>query len=168
MQRPAGRTGLGSAQGRGRVIVLSTALYSLISVTAASYTPQIINPKNDSIINKKDEGLTISCSANTTFEKFHNVYWLVNGTFVEDVYPDGRVTEKTGKVTPGKSKRHFTVVQTLEFTRTQAEDFTNTFTCVVQDPAGADKKRFKLKADDEKHVRIMLIKNRKQRDRDIH
>ncbi|XP_069828002.1 interleukin-18-binding protein [Dendropsophus ebraccatus] len=163
MQLPAGRTRLCSAQGQGRVggLSLLTALliYSLINVTAAMRRPKIIYPTNTTIISREGEALSVPCTAETTYQRFHNVYWLVNGTFVEDVYPDGRVTEKTAGPKPS-NQRNFTVTQTLEFRTLQPEDFRNTFTCVVQDPSGGDQKRLRFKLLDDKRVKITFRKHR--------
>ncbi|XP_044142457.1 interleukin-1 receptor type 2-like isoform X1 [Bufo gargarizans] len=149
MQLLAGRTGLGSAPGPGRAhcrsLVSLLLIHCLINIAAALKSPQILLPANDTVISKEGDSLRIECRAQTRWPRLHNVYWLVNNMFVEDVYPDGRVTEQSG----GALAVNRTVEQTLEFTTVQSEDFGNTFTCVVQDPSGTDVKHFNLNPEND-------------------
>ncbi|KAM4047434.1 interleukin-1 receptor type 2-like isoform 2-T2 [Anomaloglossus baeobatrachus] len=131
--RTEGRTGLGAA------------------------SPKILHPKDNTVITKEGEGLNIQCRARTKYQRFHNIYWLVNNTFVEDAYPDGRVSERSG----GLLAVHMTVEQALNFTLMEPEDFRTTFTCVVQDPSGSDMKNFILSPEDNGCIRLIEVKDRR-------
>ncbi|XP_071989861.1 interleukin-1 receptor type 2-like [Engystomops pustulosus] len=165
MQLQTGRTALRSAQGQGGAAGLSLVtvilIYSLISVTAASLSTKILSPENNTIIDTQDKNLTITCKAETRWLRFHNIYWLVNDTFVEDAYPDSRVTEHSKGITRGK-----TVEQILEFGPLEVKDFRTTFTCVVQDPSGGDIRRLTLvpEKSDISKVRIIVKKDGRKRD----
>ncbi|KAG9465885.1 hypothetical protein GDO78_017589 [Eleutherodactylus coqui] len=117
MQLPAGRTEPSAGQAAGR--------------------PKILQPANNTVITLEDKSLEILCEAQSKWATLHSIYWLVNNTFVEDAYPDGRVTEQRGEA----------VEQMLRFRPLQLEDFHNKFTCVVQDPSGRAVKHFNLKQE---------------------
>ncbi|XP_075054469.1 interleukin-18-binding protein isoform X2 [Mixophyes fleayi] len=108
----------------------------------ASHRPKILYPEDNTVITKEGGECTISCTAETKWPRFHLVYWLVNNSFIEDAYPDGRVTEKAQRLQ--KDNKLYNVTKPLVFTTTQPEDFTKTFTCVIQDPSGVHTKHFKL------------------------
>ncbi|XP_073404449.1 interleukin-18-binding protein [Dendrobates tinctorius] len=151
-----GMTERGSAQGLLRILgssLFSTLLiYTLINMTVAS--PKILYPADNTVITMDGKRLQLLCSAQTKYARFHNIYWLVNKTFVEDAYPDGRVSEESG----GALAVNRTVKQTLNFTSLQPEDFRTTFTCVIVDPSGTDMRNFSLIPEDEGHVRLIAVK----------
>ncbi|KAL6470385.1 hypothetical protein MHYP_G00215040 [Metynnis hypsauchen] len=69
------------------------------------------------------------------------VYWLVNGTFVEEAYPDGRVKTFQKRVTAlGRPLK-----TTLHFTQVLPEDFSTTLTCIALNSAGFDTRTTTLK-----------------------
>lgn len=76
------------------------------------------------------------------FPKFYIVYWLVNDTFIEDTFLDGRVKEEEDSIINHGTS--YEVTKALVFTSTQPDDFTRTFTCIIQDPAGVDTKNITL------------------------
>nr|XP_033803687.1 interleukin-1 receptor type 2-like isoform X2 [Geotrypetes seraphini] len=108
--------------------------------------PTIINT-NKTTDAELDKTLTLNCTAEFVKRKLRIqlIYWLVNGTFVEDQYPDGRVTE--GKAQEIKSKTDTTVTlrKTLHFKSVKETDCELTFICVAQDPSGLDKKEIRLR-----------------------
>ncbi|XP_077156010.1 interleukin-18-binding protein [Ranitomeya variabilis] len=157
MQLPMGRTERGSAQGLERILgssLFSTLLlYTLINMTVAS--PKILHPADNTVITKDGKSLQILCSAQTKYTRFYNIYWLVNKTFVEDAYPDGRVTEQSGAALAV----NMTVKQTLNFTSLQPEDFRTTFTCLVVDPSGTDMRHFSLFPENDGDIRLIVIRD---------
>ncbi|KAM5181272.1 interleukin-18-binding protein [Mantella aurantiaca] len=112
-----------------------------MTVTGSS-SPKILYPSDDAISTAEGDSCRINCTARTTYPEFHLVYWLVNGAFVEDMYPDGRVKEEDDGV--NETSASCDVTKVLVFTSTHTEDFTRTFTCVVQDPSGVDTKNITL------------------------
>ncbi|XP_063806951.1 interleukin-18-binding protein [Pseudophryne corroboree] len=129
----------------GGIYLLSLLIMnSVISTTAASHLPKILYPEDSTVTTKKGDSCRILCTAETRWPRFHVVYWLVNNSFIEDAYPDGRVREQAESLR--KDEMPCYVEKPLEFTSTQPEDFTRTFTCVIQDPSGVDVKHFSLMA----------------------
>ncbi|XP_029457882.1 interleukin-1 receptor type 2-like isoform X2 [Rhinatrema bivittatum] len=107
--------------------------------------PKIREPRNTSIAAEPDKALTINCTASFLQRRkpVQLIYWLANGTFVEEQYPDGRVTEGEERT---KEEDHRLILQRpLQFTSVKETDFALTFTCVVQDPSGLDKKEIRLR-----------------------
>ncbi|XP_069496411.1 interleukin-18-binding protein isoform X2 [Ambystoma mexicanum] len=76
-------------------------LLAVSSVTQSSGTdnpkmrPRITSLTNRTISVNTETQFQITCKANCSWESFHLIYWLVNSSFVEDLYPDGRVSEST-------------------------------------------------------------------------
>ncbi|PIO31680.1 hypothetical protein AB205_0167990 [Aquarana catesbeiana] len=63
-------------------------------------------------------------------------------TFIEDTFLDGRVKEEEDSIIINGTS--YEVTKALVFTSTQPDDFTRTFTCIVQDPAGVDTRKITL------------------------
>ncbi|KAG8453173.1 hypothetical protein GDO86_004842, partial [Hymenochirus boettgeri] len=85
---------------------------------------------------------TITCVAQSTWPNFHLVYWLANNSFIEDVFPDGRVREE-----PERQNANRTVEKSLVFSSTETKDYRIQFTCVIQDPSGIDVRNITLQKD---------------------
>ncbi|XP_030055166.1 interleukin-1 receptor type 2-like [Microcaecilia unicolor] len=113
---------------------------------ASKREPKIIET-NKTADAELDKALTINCTAQFRKRKlpFQLIYWLANGTFVENQYPDGRVTE--GKVQERKPKSDKIIIlqRALHFKSVKETDYDLTFICVVQDPSGFDKKEIRLR-----------------------
>ncbi|XP_069059842.1 interleukin-18-binding protein [Pleurodeles waltl] len=107
------------------------------------FGPKIISPTNRTITPASDAEFQITCQANCSWEDLHLIYWLVNGTFVEDLYPDGRVSEGAPRNVP--TRPFFIVESTLSFRSLSIREFRSNFTCVVQDPSGVDNRNFTLR-----------------------
>ncbi|KAM4702284.1 interleukin-18-binding protein isoform 2-T2 [Discoglossus pictus] len=105
--------------------------------------PQIISPENSIISIKEGTSGKISCLAHSTWPDFNIIYWLTNKTFIEDVYPDGRVMEEPDIQTDNRT--YCTVEKSLVFSHTQQADYSREFTCVIKDPSGTAFKHFTLK-----------------------
>ncbi|KAM4796192.1 interleukin-18-binding protein [Rhinophrynus dorsalis] len=128
-------------------------LFSLIIIISSNDTqgkplferPKIISPTNSTVIAEEDTNCTLTCIARSTWPDFHMVYWLANNNFIEDVYPNGRVTEG-----PERQIANQTVEKSLVFSTTHKEDFSVQFTCVIQDPSGVDVKNVILQTPAER------------------
>ncbi|CAB1352629.1 unnamed protein product [Coregonus sp. 'balchen'] len=85
--------------------------------------------------------LVIECKADPGLpDDFALVYWLVNSTFPEVAYTDGRVSETEESV----SEDGRVIQRSLVFKSVTAEDFSSTFTCVISSPAGLDQRTVTL------------------------
>ncbi|XP_054830767.1 interleukin-1 receptor type 2-like [Eublepharis macularius] len=80
---------------------------------------------------------SVQCEGYTAFRS-GNIYWLANGTFVEDLYPDGAVIEEDARKVkvPG---RHL-LQRELVFRSFSEQDLHTTFKCVILDPFGPAQK----------------------------
>lgn len=88
--------------------------------------------------------MVIDCKADPGLpDDFTLVYWLVNGTFPEVAYTDGRVSETEESV----SEDGRVIQRSLVFKSVTAEDFRSTFTCVINSPAGLDQRTVTLMAN---------------------
>ncbi|CAH2225954.1 interleukin-1 receptor type 2-like isoform X2 [Pelobates cultripes] len=112
---------------------------------ALNKLPAILKPENCTIFTKEGGNFTINCTAESTWRDFNLVYWLANNNFIENEFPDGRVSEGPEKI--NQTQNVYTVQKSLIFSPTKQEDFNTNFTCVIQDPAGVDVKHIILKKE---------------------
>ncbi|KAJ8402311.1 hypothetical protein AAFF_G00371760 [Aldrovandia affinis] len=75
-------------------------------------------------------------------DDFTLIYWLVNRTFIETAYPDGRVYEAEEGAIEKKGK--ILIQRDLIFKRVLLEDFRASYTCIVNNSAGRDKQTYRL------------------------
>lgn len=107
-------------------------------------SPRIIQPIRSRIGAVLGKRLVIDCKADPGLpDDFTLVYWLVNGTFPEVAYTDGRVSETEESV----SEDGRVIQRSLVFKSVTAEDFRSTFTCVINSPAGLDQRTVTLMAN---------------------
>ncbi|XP_040190042.1 interleukin-18-binding protein [Rana temporaria] len=135
--------------GRSLFTGLIGGLFITMTV-AVIVPPKILHPTDGTILTTEGDGCRINCTARTMFPKFYIVYWLVNDTFIEDAFLDGRVKEEEEDSIINNGPSSYEVTKALVFTSTQPDDFTRTFTCIVQDPAGVDTKNITLAPKAEK------------------
>ncbi|XP_036444089.1 interleukin-1 receptor type 2-like [Colossoma macropomum] len=104
---------------------------------------EITGPKIIAVLHKFDVNrYYITCKVKAeSLKAMTTVYWLVNGTFVEEFYPDGRVQTFQKSVT-GSGRPLKT---TLLFTQVLPEDYSTTLTCIALNSAGFDKRTTALK-----------------------
>ncbi|KAL7844665.1 hypothetical protein SRHO_G00232040 [Serrasalmus rhombeus] len=99
---------------------------------------QITGPKILAVAQRSDvNDYYITCKVQAESLKAETtVYWLVNGTFVEEAYPDGRVKTFQKRVTCSSRP----LKTTLHFTQVLPEDFSTSLTCIALNSAGFDKR----------------------------
>ncbi|XP_017556647.1 interleukin-1 receptor type 2-like [Pygocentrus nattereri] len=104
---------------------------------------QITGPKIVAVTHRLDvNDYYITCKVQAESLKAETtVYWLVNGSFVEEAYPDGRVKTFQKRVTSSSRP----LKTTLHFTQVLPEDFSTTLTCIALNSAGFDTRRTTLK-----------------------
>ncbi|XP_078514767.1 interleukin-1 receptor type 2-like [Lissotriton helveticus] len=136
------------------LLAACSGTHSSGSDVVTKFGPKIISPMNRTITPTSDTEFQITCKANCSWENLHMIYWLVNGTFVEDLYPDGSVSESAPRNIP--TRPFFIVESTLSFKNVGIKEFRSSFTCVVQDPSGFDNRNFTLihqKARGTRHIK---------------
>lgn len=104
-------------------------------------SPRILQPHRSKIRAVKGEQLIIECKADPGLpDDFTHVYWLVNSTFPEVAFTDGRVSET--EVSASEDGR--VIQRSLVLKNVTAEDFKSTFTCVISSIAGLDRRTVTL------------------------
>ncbi|KAJ8275529.1 hypothetical protein COCON_G00072810, partial [Conger conger] len=94
-------------------------------------------------VTRSGDRMVISCKADPGHpDDFTLIYWLVNRTFIELVYPDGRIHE--GEERAVEENGRALVQRDLIFDMVRKEDYRANFTCVVNSPAGIDKITLRL------------------------
>ncbi|KAG7471245.1 hypothetical protein MATL_G00122420 [Megalops atlanticus] len=114
-------------------------------------SPKILMPKSNKIKASLGKQLVIPCKADPGFpDDFTLIYWLVNNSFIEKAYPNGRVRESEEGVYTKVNKTF--IWKDLVFEMVTSEDFEATYTCVVNNPAGVHSINLKLsKSRQRKH-----------------
>ncbi|XP_055798521.1 uncharacterized protein LOC129868502 isoform X3 [Salvelinus fontinalis] len=104
-------------------------------------SPRILQPHRSKIRAVPGKQLIIECKADPGLpDDFTHVYWLVNSTFPEVAFTDGRVSE-----TEESASEDGRVIQrSLVLKNVTAEDFKSTFTCVISSLAGLDRRTVTL------------------------
>uniref|UniRef100_A0A8C3XSX3 Ig-like domain-containing protein n=1 Tax=Chelydra serpentina TaxID=8475 RepID=A0A8C3XSX3_CHESE len=80
---------------------------------------------------------SLSCQALSPFPSMTLIYWLANGSFVEDRYLDGAVSE--GDVVTEPRGSGVLLTRELLFRSFSQRDWRTSFMCMVKNPAGLDK-----------------------------
>ncbi|KAL6098925.1 uncharacterized protein ACO6RY_17954 [Pungitius sinensis] len=105
-------------------------------------SPKIIGPRYVKIKANLGEWLFLCCEAFANSKDTTLIYWLVNGSFPEDLLSSERILE-----TNESSLDNGTILQRSLFLKNvTSEDFQSSFTCVVTNPAGTTIKKFRLAA----------------------
>ncbi|XP_053166787.1 interleukin-18-binding protein [Hemicordylus capensis] len=82
--------------------------------------------------------LCVPCKGFTAFPESGIMYWLANGSFVDELYPSGAVRETdTVEKAAGKVLR---LERTLIFRSFTWRDWHTNFECIIVDPAGLARK----------------------------
>ncbi|XP_074467760.1 interleukin-1 receptor accessory protein-like [Sebastes fasciatus] len=103
-------------------------------------TPKIICPKHDKIEAHPGERLFLHCRAYANSKDVTLIYWLVNGSFPEDLLSSDRIVESEEST----SKEGAILKRRLLLKNVTTEDFKSTFTCVVINAAGMSQKNIML------------------------
>ncbi|XP_077197231.1 interleukin-18-binding protein [Paroedura picta] len=85
------------------------------------------------------QSVRVSCLGSSAFPS-GIVYWLANGSFVEDLYPDEAVSEEDAREQSGGPDGRHLLCRDLVFHAFSKRDLRTTFRCVILDPAGAAQK----------------------------
>ncbi|XP_032075888.1 interleukin-18-binding protein [Thamnophis elegans] len=72
----------------------------------------------------------VPCVGTTAYPESGIMYWLANGTFVDQLYPNGTVKEEA---TEEKGSQ---LTRKLTFSSLTAQDLCTTFDCFITDPSG--------------------------------
>ncbi|XP_070605498.1 interleukin-18-binding protein [Erythrolamprus reginae] len=72
----------------------------------------------------------VSCKGETVHPESGIMYWLANGTFVDQLYPNGTVKEEDTE------EKGSTLTRKLIFSQLTAQDLHTKFDCLITDPSG--------------------------------
>ncbi|KAG5837539.1 hypothetical protein ANANG_G00240380 [Anguilla anguilla] len=126
------------------VTLVSTCCLLFSEATSDVTSPKILRPKSRKIKASLGEPLVIPCKADPGFtDDLTLIYWLVNRSFVEHAYPDGRIRAGPEE-TKTRGSRTF-MRRDLVFQQIAREDFEATYMCVVTNAAGIDTRELRLK-----------------------
>ncbi|KAJ4929812.1 hypothetical protein JOQ06_018833 [Pogonophryne albipinna] len=110
--------------------------------------PKIIGPHHVKIKAHPGEKLFLHCEALANCTDVTLIYWLVNGSFPEDLLSSGRIVESEES-----SLDDGTILQrSLLLRNVTSEDLKSTFTCVVTNDTGTTRKRIVLKVSKDCNV----------------
>ncbi|XP_029925222.1 interleukin-1 receptor accessory protein-like isoform X2 [Myripristis murdjan] len=105
-------------------------------------SPEIIGPHRIQMRACPGKRLVLNCKAYANCEEdLTLIYWLVNGSFPETAYTNGRVAETEESTLDGGA----ILQRSLVLKNVTPEDLKSTFTCVVTNPAGTAHKYVTLK-----------------------
>ncbi|KAJ8368477.1 hypothetical protein SKAU_G00085050 [Synaphobranchus kaupii] len=132
------------------IVALVSVCCLLVSQATPDVTsPKIVRPKSLKIKASLGKPLVIPCKADTGFaDEFTLIYWLVNTTFVENAYRDGRV--RAGPEETNRKDDKTFLQKDLVFEQIANEDFEATYICVVSNAAGIDSRQLRLKRVNQK------------------
>ncbi|XP_071772732.1 interleukin-1 receptor type 2-like [Centroberyx gerrardi] len=118
-------------------------LLSPASTGSQEESPEIIGPDRIQMKARPGKRLVLHCKAYPKCEDDQTlIYWLVNGSFPEDAFTNGRVAETKESTSEGG-----TILQrSLVLKNVTSEDLRSTFICVVTNPIGIAQKHITLKA----------------------
>ncbi|KAK9402692.1 interleukin-1 receptor type 2-like [Crotalus adamanteus] len=88
--------------------------------------------------------IRVSCQGVTAHPESGIMYWLANGTFVDQLYPNGSVKEEP---TVEKGSQ---LTRCLIFSPLRAQDLHTSFECVITDPSGVFRKAIQWDYPDNK------------------
>ncbi|XP_061074376.1 interleukin-1 receptor type 2-like [Conger conger] len=124
--------------------LVCSCCFLVSETTADDPSPKILRPKSVKIKASLGKPLVIPCKADAGFgDDVTLVYWLVNRSFVELAYPDGRI-RMDQEETDTKGNKTF-IQRDLEFRHVTRDDFGATYICVVRNVMGIDRKELRLK-----------------------
>ncbi|XP_061903879.1 interleukin-1 receptor accessory protein-like isoform X1 [Entelurus aequoreus] len=122
---------------------LSLFLANSAPAVSENFSPAIIGPEHIQIKAQPGQSLILHCEAVTNSE--HDVtllYWLINGSFPEDIPSNDRITElETATFLDGAIEQRSLLLKNVIF-----EDLGATFTCVVMNSFGMAYKNVTLTA----------------------
>ncbi|XP_005292241.2 interleukin-18-binding protein [Chrysemys picta bellii] len=107
------------------------------SDAASSLRPEIISPLKPVKSPTLGKRFSVSCQAQSSFPRMTLIYWLANGSFVEDRYPDGAVSK--GDVVRELRGTKVLLTRELHFRSFSWRDWSTSFLCMVRNPAGLEK-----------------------------
>ncbi|XP_068572674.1 interleukin-1 receptor accessory protein-like [Cebidichthys violaceus] len=105
-------------------------------------SPKIIGPHRIKVKAHPGEQLFLHCEAFTNCKDVTLIYWLVNGTFPEDLLSSGRILESEESTLDNGA----ILQRSLMLKNVTPEDLKSTFTCVVTNAAGMAQKNIMLVA----------------------
>ncbi|KAM6094312.1 interleukin-18-binding protein [Chlamydotis macqueenii] len=115
--------------------LLCWALASPCAGAMALQPPRITGLRTPSDPPRPGESVTVWCEAVSGLPELTLLYWLGNGSFVENLHPDGAVREGTVLEEPRGSG--VALRRDLHFSSFDARHLHTNFTCVVLSPLGA-------------------------------
>uniref|UniRef100_A0A8C5MTL6 Interleukin 1 receptor type 2 n=1 Tax=Leptobrachium leishanense TaxID=445787 RepID=A0A8C5MTL6_9ANUR len=99
--------------------------------------PIIVQPSHKTIAASIGSKLTIPCKVFTGFGGSNLiVWWLANGTYINEIFEDGRVTE--GSFQETKESDGIYIEVTLFFENVSEEDFSTDFKCIASNDYGTE------------------------------
>ncbi|CAM4351572.1 unnamed protein product [Caretta caretta] len=107
------------------------------SDAASSLRPEIITPLKPVKSPALGKRFSLRCQAKSPFPGMTLIYWLANGSFVEDQYLDLAVCE--GDVVTEARGTGVLLTRELHFRSFSQRDSSTSFMCVVRNPAGLEK-----------------------------
>uniref|UniRef100_A0A6J0TKI0 Interleukin-1 receptor type 2-like n=1 Tax=Pogona vitticeps TaxID=103695 RepID=A0A6J0TKI0_9SAUR len=82
---------------------------------------------------------SVLCQGHSAHPSSSLVYWLANETFVDDLYPDGAVTQRSTRESL-KCAGRLLLQRKLIFRAFSEKDLQTRFQCTILDPAGSVRK----------------------------
>ncbi|XP_074810411.1 interleukin-18-binding protein isoform X2 [Natator depressus] len=107
------------------------------SDAASSLRPEIITPLKPVKSPALGKRFSLRCQAKSPFPGMTLIYWLANGSFVEDQYLDLSVCE--GDVVTEARGTGVLLTRELHFCSFSQRDRSTSFMCMVRNPAGLEK-----------------------------
>ncbi|KAG7484411.1 hypothetical protein MATL_G00049040 [Megalops atlanticus] len=144
------------------VILLVSHCCLMASAVLDVKRPRIVQPQSSKIRASTGKPLVIPCKADPGFpDDFTLIYWLVNRTFIETAYPDGRIQQSEEKnfIKDGS----VLIQRDLIFKEVTQKDFSVSYTCVVTSATGIDKKKVLFLKPASKDKQRQSNKSRKRR-----
>ncbi|XP_056141275.1 interleukin-1 receptor type 2-like [Lampris incognitus] len=125
------------------VLAALGTLCSMLPDVSADESPKIVGPDHIQLKVCPGKQLVLDCKAYPNCEDdLTLIYWLVNGSFLEIEFDDGRMTETEESTSEGGA----ILQRSLMVKNVTSEDFNSTFTCVVTNPAGIAQKYITLES----------------------
>ncbi|XP_042314073.1 interleukin-18-binding protein isoform X2 [Sceloporus undulatus] len=84
------------------------------------------------------QNLVVSCEGHSAYPKSGIIYWLANGTFVDDLYSEDAVSEEP--TLEKSSGNGLSLKRELVFRSFAPKDLCTKFECIVLDPSGSARK----------------------------
>ncbi|XP_074836747.1 interleukin-18-binding protein [Carettochelys insculpta] len=116
------------------LILLCSCAHFQCSAAAPRQHPEIISPLKPVRVPTLGHRFSISCQAHSPFLGMNLIYWLANGSFVEDQYPATAVSE--GAVVEEPRGRGVLLTRQLLFHAFSRREWRTSWLCMVRNPAG--------------------------------